>query len=162
MVKSILLRDITEQDFPVLYEFQLDPEANHMAAYPAKNRKEFIDHCREKIFNDDSVIAKGIIFNNHLVGNVVSWEISGERVIGYWIDKKHWGNGIATMAVSALLDILKMRPVLAYVARHILASIRVLEKCGFRQANKLKSLPDIADEELEEYILNKLGAVLDN
>ena len=57
---------------------------------------------------------------------------SGEREVGYWIGKEYWGRGIATRALSESLDYLQTRPLYARVARHNVASIRVLHKCGFR------------------------------
>jgi len=32
---TVLLRDVTESDLPILFEQQLDPEATAMAALPA-------------------------------------------------------------------------------------------------------------------------------
>jgi hypothetical protein len=37
MPPSILLRDVTESDLPILYEQQLDPEATTMAAFPLRD-----------------------------------------------------------------------------------------------------------------------------
>jgi RimJ/RimL family protein N-acetyltransferase len=39
---------------------------------------------------------------------------------------------VATGALTALLEVLEMRPLYAHVARQNVASARVLEKCGFR------------------------------
>ena len=45
---------------------------------------------------------------------------------------EHWGKGVATKAVSAFLRQVETRPLYAHVAKHNVASLRVLEKCGFR------------------------------
>jgi len=34
---------------------------------------------------DDSNILKTILFDGQVAGNIVSWEQSGEREVGYWI-----------------------------------------------------------------------------
>ncbi len=63
--------------------------------------------------------------------------------MGYWLGREYWGKGIATRALSLFLDQVTARPLYAYVAKHNLASIRVLQKCGFT----------ITSEEAEEVIL---------
>ena len=32
------------------------------------------------------------------MGNIGSWEHDGERHVGYWISRAHWGKGVATAA----------------------------------------------------------------
>ena len=56
---------------------------------------------------------------------------TGKREVGYWIDRAFWGRGIATTALTAFLRLEQTRPLYAGVAKHNVASIRVLEKCGF-------------------------------
>ena len=58
--------------------------------------------------------------------------MDGEDAIGYWIAKEHWGRGIASRALELLLQEVPRRPLVARVARHNGASLRVLERCGFR------------------------------
>ena len=61
----------------------------------------------------------------------MSWTHDDERDVGYWIGREHWGKGIATAALGALLAELQDRPLFAHVVEHNIGSIRVLEKCGF-------------------------------
>jgi RimJ/RimL family protein N-acetyltransferase len=67
-----------------------------------------------------------------VAGNVVSFVRSGEREVGYWVGKEYWGKGVATQTLSVFLDDIETRPLYGHVARHNVASIRVLQKCGFR------------------------------
>ena len=71
-----------------------------------------------------------------VAGNVGCWTQNGQRLVGYWIGKEHWGKGVATQMLSLLLRLVADRPSYAYVARHNVASIRVLEKCGFVNCEK--------------------------
>jgi RimJ/RimL family protein N-acetyltransferase len=125
-----VLRDVEEDDLPVFFEHQLDPEAPRMAAFPTRDRRAFMAHWR-RILDDETVITKTILFKGAVAGNVVSFVQSGEREVGYWIGKEYWGRGVATRALSALLEREERRPLYAYVAKHNVASIRVLQKCGF-------------------------------
>ena len=56
--------------------------------------------------------------------------------IGYWLAKKHWGQGIVPAAIEALLDhffaTYQLRTITARVFEFNTASARVLEKNGFR------------------------------
>jgi RimJ/RimL family protein N-acetyltransferase len=139
---AVILRDVAESDLPVFFVQQLDPEATRMAAFPARDRKTFMAHWH-RIMADETVMTKTILFDGHVAGNVVSFVRSGEREVGYWIDKKYWGKGVATQALTLFLGNVETRPLYAHVARHNIASIRVLQKCGFR----------ISGEETEDVIL---------
>jgi RimJ/RimL family protein N-acetyltransferase len=77
-----------------------------------------------------------IIFDGSVAGNVCCWEDSGEKLVGYWIGREYWGKGIATAALSEFLKCVPDRPLVARVAEHNVASIRVLEKCGFTIVGK--------------------------
>jgi RimJ/RimL family protein N-acetyltransferase len=132
---TILLRDVSASDLPIFFEQQLDPIANQMAAFPARDRDAFMAHWA-KIMADEANILKTILYGDQVAGNLVSWEHDGEREVGYWLGRKFWGKGIATRALSLFLQQVKSRPLYAYVVRHNLASIRVLEKCGFKQTGE--------------------------
>ena len=72
-----------------------------------------------------------MLFEGDIAGYVVSWPENDERKVGYWIGRGFWGKGIATNALSQFLRIDPTRPILGYVIKDNLGSIRVLEKCGF-------------------------------
>jgi RimJ/RimL family protein N-acetyltransferase len=146
LTSDVLLRDVTEGDLPIFFDHQLDPDATQMAAFPARDREPFMAHWA-KILADETIIKKTILCDGHVAGNIVSWEQLGERLVGYWIGKHYWGKGVATKALAAFLGHVTARPLYAHVAKHNIASIRVLEKCGFT----------VSGEEVEEVIL-KLSA----
>ncbi len=126
----VTLREVTDADLPIFFEHQCDPEANQMAAFPAREREVFMAHWA-KIRVSPSNILRTILFQDQVVGNIVSWETEGWREVGYWLGEKYWGQGWATCALALFLAEVPTRPVYAYVAKHNHASRRVLEKCGF-------------------------------
>ena len=152
MKNNIILRDVNETDLPIFYEQQLDPQATQMAAFPSRDREAFMAHWINKVMVNHDTIVKTILFDEHVAGNLVSWEQSGERDIGYWIGKEYWGKGIATKALAEFLDYVKMRPLWAHVAKHNVASLRVLQKCGFVISGEDK-FSDESGEEIDEIIL---------
>jgi len=109
-----------------------------------------------KIMADESVILKTILFDAQVAGNIVGWETLGEREVGYWLGKEYWGKGIATKALTEYLGIVKTRPLFAHVAKHNIASQRVLEKCGFMFVGEDKYVNPRGGE-VEEFVF-KLGA----
>ena len=152
MPDEIRLRDVTEADLPILFEQQWDPEANRMAAFPARDWEAFTAHWA-KILGDEILIAKVILFNGQVAGNIMSFEKSGEPLVGYWIGRQFWGKGIATKALSEFLGQVETRPVYAHVAKHNKASIRVLEKCGFTLFAEGQEISGPGGEKVEELIL---------
>jgi RimJ/RimL family protein N-acetyltransferase len=151
MTDDVRLRDVTEGDLPILFEQQRDPEANRMAAFPARDREAFTAHWT-KILDDPTVTKKAILFNGEVAGNIVSFVQLGTPKVGYWIGKNYWGKGIATKALSEFLGHVKTRPLYAHVAKHNVASIRVLEKCGFTICGEDKDPSGAGGEEVEEFI----------
>ena len=152
---TILLRDVIASDLPIFFEQQLDPIATQMAAFPARDRDAFMAHW-VKILADEANILKTILFDGQVAGNIVSWEQPGEgseREVGYWLGREFWGQGIATQALALFLAQVTTRPLYAYVAKHNLASIRVLEKCGFTIMRENQGLSSAGDAEVAEVIL---------
>lgn len=152
---DVLLRDVTEDDLPVFFEHQLDPAANHMAAFTAKDpadRDAFVAHWT-KILADETISIKTILFEGHVVGHVAKFERSGKPEVTYWIGREYWGRGLATQALSEFLGHVKVRPLYAGAAKDNVASLRVLEKCGFTIIGYEKGFANARGEEIEEVIL---------
>jgi RimJ/RimL family protein N-acetyltransferase len=123
-----------------------------MAAIAPRDRNAFTAHWA-KIMADPSNLLRTVLVDEQVAGNVVSWrEPEGDRVVGYWIGREHWGKGVATTALSQFLDVETTRPLRAYVATHNVASIRVLQKCGFVKAGGPAVSPDL-DDGVEEFLM---------
>jgi RimJ/RimL family protein N-acetyltransferase len=152
MIYKVQLRNTIETDLPIFFEQQLDPDAIQMAAFPSRNREAFMAHW-STVLLDDSVLVKTVLFNGAVAGNIVCFEQLGEREVGYWLGKEYWGKSIASQALTQFLDIIKTRPLYAHVAKHNIASKRVLEKCGFKVAAEDKFFSKIFGKDIEEYIL---------
>lgn len=159
MTTGILLRDVTQDDLPIFFEQQMDPDANYMAAFTAKDpadRAAFMAHWA-KILADNTITIQTILFEGHVAGHVSCHSWFGDPEISYWIGKEYWGKGIASKALSAFLTHLKTRPLYARAAKDNSASIRVLQKCGFMICGTDKEFSNARGEEVEEIVL-KLDA----
>jgi RimJ/RimL family protein N-acetyltransferase len=131
-----VLREVVEDDLPVLFEQQRDPEAVEMAAFPAREREPFFEHWH-RIMRDEELVAKTIVSDGEVAGNVVSFERDGKQLVGYWLGREFWGRGLATRALAELVQELTIRPLYAEVATGNIGSIRVLEKCGFERVDSV-------------------------
>ena len=154
---NLILRDVIDSDLQIFFEQQLDPDANHMAAFAAKNpadRKTF-DEKWTKILGDDTVKIKTILFKEEVAGQVLKHESFGDPEVSYWIGKEFWGKGIATEALSAFLKDLNQKPLYARVVKDNAASIRVLEKCGFTKHGEDKGFANARNKEVEELIMKR-------
>lgn len=151
--QHLLLREVAEDDLPLFFEFQLDPEANYMAAFIARDptdREAFTAHWK-RIIADPTTINRTIVCDGRVVGNVSSYVESGKPEVTYWIGRAHWGKGIATRALATFLaQVNAARPIYARVARDNLGSRRVLEKCGFRVIGEAKGFANARGREIEE------------
>ena len=153
---SIVLRDVVMSDLPIFFEQQLDPEANHMAAFTTKeptDRDAFMAHWM-RILRDETITTQTILFDGQVVGSISSYVDEDEqREVTYWLGKPYWGKGIATSALTAFLASLKERPLYARAAKDNLGSLRVLEKCGFTRIGEDKGFANARGKEVEEFIL---------
>ena len=72
---SVQLRDVIENDLPIFFEQQLDPEANYMAAFTARDptdRNAFMAHW-VRILGNETITTKTILFNGQVAGSVASY-----------------------------------------------------------------------------------------
>ena len=67
----------------------------------------------------------------------------GDAELGYLIHPEYWGRGYATEAIKAFLDglwegVRDVEKVTGFVDSENVGSVRVLEKCGFREGRREK------------------------
>ena len=153
---DLRLRDVFESDLPTLYEHQADPESARMAAFPSRTHEAFTIHWT-KLLADANVDKKAILLRGRLVGSVVGFDRFGKREVGYWIAREHWGQGIASWALSAYLAGTKTRPLHARVSLQNVASLRILEKCGFKVTREAGGPAPVPDDGIEELVLELVG-----
>lgn len=80
--------------------------------------------------------------------------------IGYWLSQKHWGKGIMTEAVGLLVDYgfthHKWIRIHAGVFHTNEASMKVLQKCGFKEEARFSRSVKKGDQFLDEHIYSIL------
>src|SRR5918994_2368189 len=101
-----------------------------MAAFTAKDpddRQAFDAHMARVRASPD-VTMRGVTRDGRLVGSIASFVVDGDTEITYWIDRSVWGQGIASRALAAFLDMVSVRPLHARAASDNIGSLKVLHK----------------------------------
>ncbi len=141
---------------PVLFEQQLDPDANRMAAFTAADPadREAFAAKWARILADDTVTIRTIVLDGRVAGNVMLWRDPALDApeVSYWLGKEFWGRGLATAALTAFLRLTETRPLYGRAAKDNLGSIRVLEKCGFTLHGEERGYANGRGEEIAEVV----------
>lgn len=126
----VRLRPVEPGDLPRLYDLQLDPDSNRMAVTIPRSREAFDSHWAKSL-GDPANTVRAVLFDEAMVGTISCFPVDGQDHVGYWIDRAYWGRGVASRALSLLLQEVPARPLVATAATSNGASLRVLQKCGF-------------------------------
>lgn len=152
--KTITLTETTTDDLHLLFEFQLDEEANYLAAFTAKDISDKVAYLEKytKHLADPTITMRTIKANDEIIGSVAKYMMEGDAEITYGIDKKYWRQGIASTALADFLKIELARPIFGRVAFDNYGSQKVLEKCGFIRIGSDRGFANARQAEIEEYI----------
>ena len=140
----ILLRPWRDSDAEVLYKWASDPDVGPRAGWaPHQSVEESLEIIRT-VFNDAlhtwAIELKETGEAIGAMGYGPSCECDlpareGEPLIGYWVAKPYWNQGICTEALRLMLDhIRETTDIKSLISGHFVdnpASGRVMEKCGF-------------------------------
>jgi len=152
---NLELRDVQPDDLESFFQYQLDPDALYMAAFTWKDPSDraAFNARWEKILADKTILVQTILCDGQVAGSVLSYRMEGEPEVSYWLGRQFWGKGIATWALGEFLETDRSRPMYARVAKDNLASLRVLQKCGFVIQGEDKGFANAREQEVEEFIL---------
>lgn len=152
---ELILRELRDEDLPVLFEQWADPVAAHMAAFtsPDHMERDAFERRWARLRADYTVLNRVIVVDDDVAGSIGSWGDAGEREVTYWVGRSYWGKGIATEALGAFLAVERSRPLRARVASDNVGSRRVLEKCGFRVIATDRGFAEARSAEIEELVL---------
>jgi RimJ/RimL family protein N-acetyltransferase len=149
------LRPVEDGDLDSLFEQMRDPEGVWMAAFTPEdpdNRSAFDAHMA-RVRSSPDITMRAVICDGRVTGSIASFPADGHTEVTYWIDRAAWGKGIATRALALLLELETARPLYARAASDNAASLRVLQKSGFKAVGSEKSFAAGRNEDIEETIL---------
>ncbi|RPF32547.1 GNAT family N-acetyltransferase [Streptomyces sp. TLI_185] len=151
---DVVLREVHDSDLPVFFRQMNDPEALRMAAFTPKDpadRDAFDAHWKRIRASAD--VLRTVLVDGDVVGSAAVYGEPGEREVTYWIERAHWGRGIATAALRELVAQVPERPLYARAAADNAGSLRVLQKCGFRVTAQASGFANARGEEIDEFVL---------
>lgn len=140
----IILRPWQESNADSLFRYASDPIVGERAGWPPhKSVEESLDIIRT-VFNNPTTWAIILKETNEAIGamgympdcplNLSAREV--EPLVGYWIGKPYWNQGICTEALQLMVEhIRKETNYTSLISSHFIdnpASGRVMEKCGFK------------------------------
>ncbi len=154
MINNLTLIKTTTDDLNALFEFQLDKESIHLAAFTPKDPNDKAAYIEKytKFLNDPTINQRTIRLNDVIAGSIAKFVMENEAEITYWISRDFWGQGIATTALREFLKIETTRPIYGRVAFDNYGSQKVLEKNGFIRTGIDKGFANARQTEIEEYI----------
>ena len=140
----IILRPWRDSDAETLFKWASDPDVGPRAGWaPHQSVEESLEIIRT-VFNDAlhtwAIVLKESDEAIGAMGYGPSCECDlpareGEPLIGYWVAKPYWNQGICTEALRLMLDhIRQTTDIKSLISGHFVdnpASGRVMEKCGF-------------------------------
>ncbi|WP_310392169.1 GNAT family N-acetyltransferase [Hymenobacter sp.] len=151
---NITLAETEKDDLDAFFQFQLDEEANYLAVFTSKDSNDKTAYVEKytKFLIDPTINMRTIKVNDIIASSVAKFVIKNDAEITYWIDKKFWGQGIATTALKDFLKTEQIRPIYGRVAFDNHGSQKVLEKCGFVKTGKGKRFANARQTEIGEHI----------
>ncbi|MDC0773052.1 GNAT family N-acetyltransferase [Streptomyces sp. HD] len=142
---DVRLRDVLDSDLETFLAFEHDPEAVRRSMFTPRPRDAFMKHWRTRVLGNETGLVQTVLVGEEIAGNIVSWWDDDRRFLGYWLGRPYWGRGIGTKALGLFLELEKTRPLHADPFHTNTASVRLLERHGFRRAEALHH-GDAADE----------------
>ncbi len=140
---KIILRHWQETDAEALYKYASDPDVGGRAGWsPHKSMEESLEIIRTVFHNDTmwAIVLKEMNKAIGAMGYMLKYELNlptrkEEPLVGYWVGKPYWNNGICTEALQMMLKLIRRGTnYTSLISCHYIdnpASGRVLEKCGF-------------------------------
>lgn len=151
----VTLRATRDGDIDALFRLRQDDEAIRMAAFtgPYLTDRAAFDARWARLHADPSNRLVTIRADGEIVGDAGRWTDPDDGpMITYWIDRAHWGRGIATRAMRLFLDT-EPRPMGARAAADNTGSLAVLRKLGFIVVGHDRGFAAARNAEIDEVVL---------
>ena len=87
--KEITLRQPQKSDLDLLFQFQLDKEANYLASFISKDPADKVAYFEKykKKLNDPTINMQTVWIDETIVGSIAKFVMEDDTEITYWIDR---------------------------------------------------------------------------
>ena len=139
----LLLRPWRERDAEALFKYASNPDVGPRAGWPPHKTVKESKGIIRTVFNNDTTWAIELKETGEPIGCIGYLPSDGckipardgEPLVGYWIAKPYWNQGICTEALKMVVrHVCKSTSISSLISGHFVdnpASGRVMEKCGF-------------------------------
>ena len=143
--KSVYLRKLCERDIPAWFIRATDTESADLAGDPipasieagAAWLQRHADRFRQRTAIRWAIVANGTDESVGTVGLSITCHEARIAELGIVVGRSHWNEGFGTAAVQLVsryaFHMLGLAEIQAEILQRNQASIRLLEKCGFRR-----------------------------
>jgi [ribosomal protein S5]-alanine N-acetyltransferase len=149
MVKHINDKEIAGNTLTIPYPYSLKDAEDWYGRFRKMMRKKRRNR-----------IASAIVINGEVVGTIGITIHDHKAEIGYWLGRAYWGKGIMTEVVKEItkycFNELGLRRMYAYTFPKNKASMRVLEKAGYKFEGILRKNVVRGDKLIDEYLFAKV------
>jgi GrpB-like predicted nucleotidyltransferase (UPF0157 family)/ribosomal protein S18 acetylase RimI-like enzyme len=141
----LLLREFTEHDLDALFPIMADQEVMRFSLKGPLSREETLFYLKNRVIPDYAKYGFGVWAiihkeDNRLIGiaGLKVWDIDGKEQteLGYRLDPKYWGRGLAVEAASSICHYaftkLKKDELISIIEAKNIRSIQVAERIGMR------------------------------
>ncbi len=141
--ERIRLRPWRDDDAEALFKYASDPVVGSRAGWPPHQSVEDSLEVIHTIFQNDTTWAIELKKTDEAIGAMGYMPSpacnlpirDSEPLVGYWVGKPYWNQGICTEALQLMIDhIRQTTDIPSLISSHYIdnpASGRVMEKCGF-------------------------------
>lgn len=108
--EHLILRPFAESDLDDFFDCCSNPNLGHNAGWkPHETREESKEALQSVFMNQEGIWAIELKETNHIIGSVgiipdPKRENPTSRMLGYWLKETHWGKGLMSEAISAILE----------------------------------------------------------
>ena len=166
ITENLALRPLIIADAPgfAVYANNRKVADNLRDAFPKPYNLDDAERFIHSVSGQSTPTVLGIEYQNEIIGSIGIF--IGEDIyrfnaeIGYWIAEPFWGNGLGTLALNAMTNYafsnFNLERLFARPFPFNIASIKILEKCGFVHEATLKNALVKQGHFYDELIFSKL------
>ena len=146
--ERLLLRRASMSDAEPMHVIMSDPRAMRYWSTPPHADYGETERWMASMVDVDPAASDDFIvtLDGTLIGKLGAWKLPE---VGFLIDPVYWGKGYAFEAMTAFVDrrrLLGSTELLADVDPRNLASLKLLERCGFVETHRAKGTWQVGDE----------------
>jgi ribosomal-protein-alanine N-acetyltransferase len=146
--ERLVLRRARSEDAVAMHAIMSDPQAMRYWSTPPHSSIAETERWMTSMIEADAATSDDFIvtLNGRLIGKLGAWKLPE---IGFLIGRDHWGQGIASEAMAAFIvrrRTLRSTELMADVDPRNSASLKLLERAGFKETHRAKGTWQVGDE----------------